>query len=367
MDPRDRRPRLHPEERRAARGRRGLPRRRDRAHRRPVGEGEDPARGGNRPGRRPRRRRLGGRLDRQPRRRIHRPRPRTDRRAPDRRAPETGDHALRRLAHGQERSRGLWFRGPAVVREGVPEPAQDPQRRRLRRLYARGAEVPQVGRHHRPAGRLRPRPHHRRLSPRRALRRRPADRGQEGARRQPRTRHARRGDPASPRGDRRADPGAEGTGRHGQVLRLRPVAAGGRCPRGDPVDLSRLSRGGEGIERRRHVARARVELPRRLCRTRLRRGHARRGGRAGADRPFRDEAAHRPFPAHARIRPALLRRSDLGHRVDRRHGDRRTASGHQVELPLPAHARDPRPGARSRTSPCCGRSACPRASRTIAR
>ena len=120
----------------------------------------------------------------------------------------------------------------------------------VRRLHARGAEVPQVRHHHRPARRLWPRPHHRRLPPRRALRRRPAARRQGGAGQELRTGLSGRVDPAPARGDGRADPRAEGTGRHGQVLRLRRVTPGGRYPRGDPVDLSRLPRRREGSERR---------------------------------------------------------------------------------------------------------------------
>ena len=81
----------------------------------------------------------------------------------------------------------------------------------------RVARRAQLAHHHRPARRLRPRPDHRRLPPRRPLRRRRADRGEE-ARHAPswtlqpfdRGRHPR------PRGERRADPRparAQGDGR----------------------------------------------------------------------------------------------------------------------------------------------------------
>ena len=46
---------------------------------------------------------------------------------------------------------------------------------------------------------------------------------------------------------------------------------------------------------------------------------------AGDHRRLRHQAAHRPLPAHAGVRRAVRRRSDLGHRVDRRHGRRRPA------------------------------------------
>ena len=63
-------------------------------------------------------------------------------------------------------------------------------------------------------------------------------------------------------------------------------------------------------------------------------GRLDRGAGAGAHRRLRDQAADRALPAHPGVRRAVLRRPDLGHRVDRRHGrrrpdrwSRRTASG----------------------------------------
>ena len=50
----------------------------------------------------------------------------------------------------------------------------------------------------------------------------------------------------------------------------------------------------------------------------LQAGLAHRAGRAGARRRSRYQAADRPVPAHPGVRPAVLRRPDLGHRVDRR-------------------------------------------------
>ena len=59
---------------------------------------------------------------------------------------------------------------PHVV-EAFTQVSQDPQRRGVRCLHGRRAAVPQLARPDRPARRLRPRTHHRRLPPRRALRR----------------------------------------------------------------------------------------------------------------------------------------------------------------------------------------------------
>ena len=78
-------------------------------------------------------------------------------------------------------------------RRDLHQVPQDPQRRRIRCLHARDPQGALVGHRHRPAGRLRPRPHHRRLSPRRALRRGFPDRGQEA-------REARAGRPPFDRG-----------------------------------------------------------------------------------------------------------------------------------------------------------------------
>ena len=63
---------------------------------------------------------------------------------------------------------------------------------------------------------------------------------------------------------------------------------------------------------------------------------------AGACRRLRDQAADRPVPAHPGVRRAVLRRPDLGHRVDRRDRPRRPPAGHPHQLPLPADAIQPR-------------------------
>ena len=71
------------------------------------------------------------------------------------------------------------------------------------------------------------------------------------------------------------------------------------------------------------------------------RDHRRAG--AGDDRRLRHQAAHRPLPAHARVRRSLRRRSDLGHRIDRRHGRRRPIARDEDELSHPADALQPWP------------------------
>ena len=76
--------------------------------------------------------------------------------------------------------RAYGYEPDPFVRRVFTQLPQDPQRRCLRRLHAGDPRRPQGRDHHRPAGRLRPRPDHRRLPAGRAVRRRPADRGQAG-------------------------------------------------------------------------------------------------------------------------------------------------------------------------------------------
>ena len=85
-------------------------------------------------------------------------------------------------------------------------------------------------------------------------------------------------------------------------------------------------------------------FPRHLFRARPGRRHADRVAGAGNHRRLRHQAAHRAFPAHARVRRLVCRRSDLGDGVDRRHGRRRAIAGDEDELPFPAHAAQPGPG-----------------------
>ena len=120
---------------------------------------------------------------------LHRPRQRGDRRPADRQAVPAGDHAHRRLRHGRDRAEG---RRPSSPTPRCARPSPSTARRTTTAsstLHAGDPRVPALRHHHRPAGRLRARPHHRRLPARRALRRRPPDRGQEGrARRRSTTR-----------------------------------------------------------------------------------------------------------------------------------------------------------------------------------
>ena len=104
------------------------------------------------------------------------------------------------------------------------------------------------------------------------------------------------------------------------------ISAPGREREGSrAVALLRLPGGGEGAERRGHVAGADLDLPGRLLRAGPGRGRAHGGAGPGDHRRLRDQAAHRPLPAHSGVRRAVRRRPDLGHGVDRRHGRRRPA------------------------------------------
>ena len=256
--------------------------------------------------------------------RLHRPGPGADRRAADRRAAEAGDHAQRRAADGRGRPGRLRLRGrPRGPGDLHPLP-QDPQRRRLRRLHPRDARGPPGGHHHRPARRLRPRPHHRRLPPGGPLRRRPARRGQ--ARRAGRAGRV----PSTDDVIRDREELAEQIRALGELAEMarsygydisRPAT---QRPGGHPVAVLRLPRRGQGAERRGDVAGPHLDLPRRLPAARPRRGDPRRVRRPGTDRRLRHQAADHPVPAHPRVRRAVLRRPDLGHRGDRRHR-RRTA------------------------------------------
>ena len=97
---------------------------------------------------------------------------RDHRRPADRRAAQARDHALRRLARGRGKPRVLRLQAGRAARRDLHQVPQDAQRRRVRRLHAGDPQGALVGHRHRPAGCLRPRPHHRRLPPGGALRRR---------------------------------------------------------------------------------------------------------------------------------------------------------------------------------------------------
>ncbi len=144
---------------------------------------------------------------------------------------------------------------------------------------AAGQGRAQVEHHHRPARRLRPRPDHRRLPPRRPLRGRRADRRKKRERAEldlPLSSDVR--DPR-PRGERRAGPRPARAQGDGRLLRLRHLPARRHRPRGRAVALLRLPGRGEGAERRRDVAGPHVDLPRRVLPARPRRRPAHRAAR----------------------------------------------------------------------------------------
>ena len=130
-----------------------------------------------------------------------------------------------------------------------------------------------------------------------------------------------------------------------QALRPRHLEARQQRPGSVPMDLFRLSRRDQGGQRRGDVDRPHLELPRHLHRARPEGRRSRRGAGAGAVGPAGAEAAHRAFPAHARLRRAVQRRSLLGDRMRRRHGSRRPRAGDQEQLPHAAHALQSGPGA----------------------
>ena len=97
--------------------------------------------------------------------------------------------------------------------------------------------LPQLAHPDRASRRLWPRADHRRLSPRRALRRRPADRAQAGGEGRARPAMVDRRDHPRPRGAERADPRARRTQGNGGQVRLRHFRAGDR-PRRKPCSGS---------------------------------------------------------------------------------------------------------------------------------
>ena len=183
---------------------------------------------------------------------------------------------------------GAWWRTASKSYGYKPDPQrrrdlhqvpQDPQRRRVRRLYAGHPQGAVVAHRHRPARCLRARPHHRRLSPGRPVRR-----GFPGRRQGAREARARRppfdrGRDPPARGARRADPLAQGTEADGEELRPRHFGAGHQRARSRAVDLFRLPRRHQAAERRGDVGRAAVDLLGHLLRARPARRHARPSSR----------------------------------------------------------------------------------------
>ena len=152
-----------------------------------------------------------------------------------------------------------------------------------------------------PAGRLRPRTHHRGLPAGRALRRGAADQAKGTGEGRARRRHVHGGRDSRPRGAERADPRAERTAGDGEELRLRHFRAGAHRARSGAMALLRLPRRREGTERRGDVAGPHLDVPRHLLRARPRGRHADRGAGAGDHRRLRHQAADRALPAHARV------------------------------------------------------------------
>ena len=142
-------------------------------------------------------------LDHRPRPRLHRPRERGHRRPADRRAAEARHHAQRRLPHGRSaRSKTYGYEPDPHVVEAFTKYRKTHNEGVFDAYTAGHPALPQLARPDRPARRLRPRPHHRRLPARRALRRRPADRAQAAGEGRPRRRAVHRGDHPRPRGAR---------------------------------------------------------------------------------------------------------------------------------------------------------------------
>ena len=154
----------------------------------------------------------------------------------------------------------------------------------------------------------------------------------------------RRGRDPRPRGERRADPRARRAQGDGRQLRLRHLRPGGdRAARPcsgctSPTWRAVKEQNGAAMSLGRTSTFLDVYLA-----ARPRRGPDHRDAGAGADRRPGDQAAHRAVPAHPGVRRAVLRRPDLGHRVDRRHGRGRPPAGHPDVVPDAADAVQPGP------------------------
>ena len=300
MAARHRRARLHPTQLCAVHGRRKLSGRGDRAHSRPLEAAVVDVPPGAR-ARRLRRRCHHAGVDHSSRTRLHRPAERNYRRLANGCPAQAGHHALRRLAHGRDEPRNLRVPGLARAGNHLHEVSQDAQRRCLRRVSARRQTGQAQPPHHGTARCLRSRPHHRRLPPRRAVRRDRPDRGEENRTRRTRPASEHRRRDSFPRGERRAGTRPERTHSDGRVLRLRHHSARRERDRSGAVALLRLPRRGQGTKRCRHVVRPQQRLSRRLPRTRPGGGNPDRKPGAGTHRRPRDQAAYRAFSAHPRI------------------------------------------------------------------
>ena len=221
--------------------------------------------------------------------------------------------------------------------------------------------MPPQPHHHRPARRLRPRPHHRRLPPRGALRRRSPHRGEEG--------RARR----APRSIMREEVIRHREELAEQIRALQELAQLGEIY---GFDISRPARNfQEAVQWLYFGYLAAVKEQNGAAMSIGRNStfldiYAKRDLRAGT----LTEAEVQELIDHfvMKLRMVKFARTPeynelfsgdphVGHGVHRRHGHRRPLDGHQDGLPLPAHPREPGHQRPSPTSRCCGPRACPRA------
>ena len=242
----------------------------------------------------------------------------------------------------------LRLRARSARRRSLHQVPEDPQRRRLRRLHRRRPALPQLAHPHGAARRLRPRPDHRRLPPRGALRRRQAHRAEAA-------------------GEGRLSISAPSTDdiirdREELSEQFRALKELQQMAKNYGFDISRPAANAReavqwlyfgylaGVKEQNGAAmslgRTTTFLDVYFERDLRGRDDDRIAG-AGDHRRLRHQAAHRPLPADAGVRRSLRRRPDVGHRVDRRDGRRRPIARDEVELPDPADALQPRPGARA--------------------
>ena len=136
-----------------------------------------------------------------------------------------------------------------------------------------------------------------------------------------------------PRGAGRADPRAQGTAADGGELRVRYLGPARprrkRCSGStSAISPAVKEQNGAAMSLGRTSTFLDIYFERDLAPARSPRTGA------GDHRRLRDQAAHRPVSAHAGVRRAVRRRSDLGHRVDWRHGRRRPTAGDEDQLPF---------------------------------
>ena len=159
-------------------------------------------------------------------------------------------------------------------RRNLHQVPQDAQRRGVRRLHRRHAPLPELAHPHRTAGRVRARPHHRRLSSCRALRRRSPDRAEEAGEGGARLGAVQRRNHSRSRRVVRADARARRAQENGRELRLRHLEACEHREGSRAVVVFRVPRRRERAERRSHVAWPHLDVPRHLLRARSRRAPA---------------------------------------------------------------------------------------------